>query len=84
MSEESVAIIHDILDFECDYKGIDTEEDGSFEGYASVFNNKDLGNDVICVDKELDKIQLHQNGKVPIYEPGLSELVVKNYKNKRL
>ena len=47
MSEESVAIIHDILDFECDYKGIDTEEDGSFEGYASVFNNKDLGNDVI-------------------------------------
>lgn len=34
-----------ILDFECKY--IETDEDGSFEGYASVFNNKDLGNDVI-------------------------------------
>jgi len=44
MSEE---IINDVLDLECDYKGIDTDEDGSFEGYASVFNNKDLGNDVI-------------------------------------
>tara|TARA_Y100001938_G_C8092794_1_gene436123 strand:- start:253 stop:918 length:666 start_codon:yes stop_codon:yes gene_type:complete len=47
MSTEEVSIIHDTLDFECDYKGIETEEDGSFEGYASVFNNKDLGNDVI-------------------------------------
>lgn len=47
MSTEQVSIIHDTLDFECDYKGIETEEDGSFEGYASVFNNKDLGNDVI-------------------------------------
>ena len=36
-----------ILDLECEYKEIETEEDGSFEGYASVFNNKDLGNDVI-------------------------------------
>ena len=44
MSDE---FINDVLDLECDYKGIDTEEDGSFEGYASVFNNKDLGNDVI-------------------------------------
>ena len=37
----------DRLDIECEYKEIDTEEDGTFEGYASVFNNKDLGNDVI-------------------------------------
>ena len=44
MSDE---IINDVLDLECDYKGIDTDDDGSFEGYASVFNNKDLGNDVI-------------------------------------
>lgn len=43
----STEIINDVLDLECDYKGIDTDEDGSFEGYASVFNNKDLGNDVI-------------------------------------
>ena len=47
MSENEIGIIHDILDLECDYKGLDTDDDGSFEGYASVFNNKDLGNDVI-------------------------------------
>ena len=56
-------------------------------GYVGLVSGvcfSDLGNDVICVDKDLEKIQLLQNGKVPIYEPGLSELVVKNYKNKRL
>ncbi len=56
-------------------------------GYVGLVSGvcfSDLGNDVICVDKDLDKIQLLQNGKVPIYEPGLSELVIKNYKNKRL
>ena len=56
-------------------------------GYVGLVSGvcfSDLGNDVICVDKDLDKIKLLQNGKVPIYEPGLSELVVKNYKNKRL
>ena len=56
-------------------------------GYVGLVSGvcfSDLGNDVICVDKDIDKIQLLQNGKVPIYEPGLSELVVKNYKNKRL
>tara|TARA_R110002012_G_scaffold216320_1_gene387390 strand:- start:1135 stop:1812 length:678 start_codon:yes stop_codon:yes gene_type:complete len=35
------------LDLSCEFKRIDTDEDGSFEGYGSVFNNKDLGNDVI-------------------------------------
>ena len=37
----------------------------------------DLGNDVICVDKDKDKINLLKKGKIPIYEPGLSELVLK-------
>ena len=37
MSDEHFEIVNDVLDLECDYKGIDTEEDGSFEGYASVF-----------------------------------------------
>jgi len=36
-----------ITDVPCDFKQLDTEEDGTFEGYDSVFNNKDLGNDVI-------------------------------------
>ena len=47
MSEEILEVVNQTLDLECDYKGIDAEEDGSFEGYGSVFNNKDLGNDVI-------------------------------------
>ena len=46
MSDEHLEIVNDVLDLDCDYKGIDTDEDGSFEGYASVFGNKDLGNDV--------------------------------------
>jgi HK97 family phage prohead protease len=44
---EHLEIVNDILDLECEYKEVEAEEDGSFEGYASVFNNKDLGNDVI-------------------------------------
>ena len=47
MSEEILEVVNDVLDLECDYKKLDTDDDGSFEGYGSVFNNKDLGNDVI-------------------------------------
>ena len=56
-------------------------------GYVGLVSGvcfSDLGNDVICVDKDKNKINLLREGKIPIYEPGLSELVLKNYKNKRL
>jgi UDPglucose 6-dehydrogenase len=42
------------------------------------------GNDVICVDKDPAKVRVLQRGKVPIYEPGLEELVRRNRTEKRL
>jgi len=56
-------------------------------GYVGLVSGvcfSDLGNEVICVDKDKEKIKLLKTGVIPIYEPGLSELVTKNYKNKRL
>ncbi|MFA5147233.1 MAG: UDP-glucose/GDP-mannose dehydrogenase family protein [Candidatus Omnitrophota bacterium] len=44
----------------------------------------DLGNTVICVDKDEAKIKRLKSGKMPIYEPGLEELVMRNRKEKRL
>ncbi len=36
------------------------------------------GNDVVCVDNNQAKVRLLRRGKVPIYEPGLEELVRRN------
>jgi UDPglucose 6-dehydrogenase len=43
-----------------------------------------MGNKVICVDVNEDKIQQLKNGIIPIYEPGLSPMVLKNIKNDNL
>src|SRR5881394_1370754 len=44
----------------------------------------EVGHHVICVDNNADKVKLLQSGGIPIYEPGLDELVAKNVKNGRL
>jgi UDPglucose 6-dehydrogenase len=44
----------------------------------------ETGNDVICVDKDARKIRMLNRGKIPIYEPGLEELVRRNHTEKRL
>jgi UDPglucose 6-dehydrogenase len=42
------------------------------------------GNEVICVDKDPAKVRMLQRGHIPIYEPGLEELVRRNKSEKRL
>jgi len=44
----------------------------------------DLGNDVVCVDKDAAKIEALRAGRMPIYEPGLEELVQRNVADRRL
>ena len=44
----------------------------------------DMGNEVICVDNDLEKLKKLENGIVPIYEPGLEELIKANVMEKRL
>ena len=56
-------------------------------GYVGLVSGvcfSDLGNIVYCVDNNTDKIDLLNSGKVPIYEPGLDEILKKNHKAKRL
>jgi UDPglucose 6-dehydrogenase len=44
----------------------------------------DLGNDVVCVDNLPDKIAELRAGRMPIYEPGLEEMVARNVADGRL
>ena len=56
-------------------------------GYVGLVSGvcfSDLGNTVYCVDNNADKIKKLNDGIVPIYEPGLEELIKKNHRQKRL
>ena len=44
----------------------------------------DMGNDVVCVDNNEEKLQKLEQGTIPIYEPGLEELVKSNFNENRL
>ncbi|MGB0496700.1 MAG: UDP-glucose dehydrogenase family protein [Rubricella sp.] len=56
-------------------------------GYVGLVSGvcfSDFGHDVICVDKNADKIAMLERGEVPIYEPGLDALMEKNVAARRL
>jgi UDPglucose 6-dehydrogenase len=56
-------------------------------GYVGLVSGTcfaDIGHQVYCVDKDVSKINKLNSGISPIYEPGLDELIQKNYKAKRL
>ena len=56
-------------------------------GYVGLVSGvcfSDVGNTVYCVDKDQKKIDLLNKGIVPIFEPGLEEILKRNFKQKRL
>ena len=56
-------------------------------GYVGLVSGvcfADFGHDVVCVDKDSRKIDMLEDGKVPIYEPGLEDLLARNVQAGRL
>ena len=56
-------------------------------GYVGLVTGaclSDLGFRVVCLDKDIEKVQLLQRGDVPIYEPGLKELLARNHADGRI
>jgi len=56
-------------------------------GYVGLVSGvcfSDVGNKVYCVDNDKNKIDLLNKGIIPIFEPGLKEILKKNHKQKRL
>ena len=55
-----------------------------YVGLVAAVCLADGGNHVVCVDQDAKKIKDLENGVIPIYEPGLTEIVKKNVEAKRL
>lgn len=56
-------------------------------GYVGLVSGAcfaDFGHHVVCIDKDMEKVAALGRGEIPIYEPGLSELVASNVKQRRL
>jgi len=44
----------------------------------------EMGNDITCVDEDTNKVALLNNGSIPIYEPGLKDIIERNIQENRL
>ncbi|NDA16042.1 MAG: UDP-glucose 6-dehydrogenase, partial [Gammaproteobacteria bacterium] len=44
----------------------------------------DVGNDVLCIDTDQEKVERLNKGQIPIFEPGLEALVLRNAASGRL
>ena len=56
-------------------------------GYVGLVSGAclaDFGHIVTCVDNDSGKISALQQGEIPIFEPGLADLVAKNVRERRL
>ena len=56
-------------------------------GYVGLVSGAclaDFGHDIVCVDKDVSKVEVLRSGGVPIYEPGLADLIARNVKAGRL
>jgi UDPglucose 6-dehydrogenase len=55
-----------------------------YVGLVTGTGMSELGHDVLCVDIDPERVRRLKEGIIPIYEPGLSDLVARNVRNKRL
>ena len=56
-------------------------------GYVGLVSGvcfSDFGHEVVCVDKDPRKVEMLEAGKIPIFEPGLDQLLAKNVAAGRL
>ena len=56
-------------------------------GYVGLVSGAclaDFGHDVVCVDKDAAKIAALERGEIPIFEPGLDDLIASNVRQGRL